>query len=173
MANEHSNVVQSQLLRLRRTTDEDLDFVFHAEQHEENRTFIIPWSRERHREAFVNEDMLHLICETVDGSRAVGYIILAGLKNANQSLEFRRLVITEKGRSFGREAVRLIKKFAFESVNMHRLWLDVKVQNHRAKRLYETEGFVVEGILRECLKTEKGFESLIVMSMLRSEYSQI
>lgn len=163
-------VVQSNLLLLRRTTPEDLDFVLPAEQHEENRLFVMAWPRAQHQEALANTDLLHLICETVANARAVGYIILAGLQNANQSVEFRRLVITDKSRGFGREAVKLVKELAFETLNAHRLWLDVKEQNHRAKRLYESEGFVVEGVLRECLKIETGFDSLVVMSMLRSEY---
>jgi RimJ/RimL family protein N-acetyltransferase len=163
-------VVHSNLLRLRRTTPEDLDFVVSAEQHEENRPFVIAWPRAQHQEALANSDMAHLICETVENARAVGYIILAGLQNANQSVEFRRLVITGKSRGFGREAVKLVKKLAFETLNAHRLWLDVKEQNHRARHLYESEGFVVEGVLRECLETESGFDSLVVMSMLRDEY---
>jgi mannose-6-phosphate isomerase-like protein (cupin superfamily) len=95
---------------------------------------------------------------------------LAGLQNSNHSVEFRRLVITDKGCGFGRAAVKLVKKLAFEKMQAHRLWLDVKTQNCRARRLYESEGFVVEGILRECLKSEAGFDSLVVMSMLRNEY---
>jgi diamine N-acetyltransferase len=51
------------------------------------------------------------------------------------------------------------------------LWLDVKDFNHRARTLYASEGFVVEGTLRECLKADDGsFESLVVMSLLKREY---
>ncbi|MCI0698316.1 GNAT family N-acetyltransferase [candidate division KSB1 bacterium] len=169
MANNFA-VVQSNLLLLCRAMPEDLDFVVGAEQHEENRSFVMAWPRAQHQEALANADLMHLICETVANARGVGYIILAGLQNANLSVEFRRLVITDKSRGFGREAVKLVKKLAFETLNAHRLWLDVKEQNHRARRLYESEGFAVEGVLRECLKTETGFDSLVVMSMLRNEY---
>ena len=37
-------------------------------------------------------------------------------------------------------------------------------------RPFRPEGFVVEGILRESVKTEVGFESLVLMSILRLEY---
>lgn len=79
-------------------------------------------------------------------------------------------MITEPGKGYGSEAFRLILKRAFLECNAHRVWLDVKDYNHRAKYIYEKHGFAVEGTLRECLKTRDGFESLIVMSMLRSEY---
>ena len=52
----------------------------------------------------------------------------------------------------------------------HRLWLDVKVQNQRAQAIYKAAGFVVEGTLRECLKSEYGYESLMIMSILQQEY---
>ncbi|CAN5163243.1 hypothetical protein BH18ACI2_BH18ACI2_29430 [soil metagenome] len=95
---------------------------------------------------------------------------MAGLADANQSLEFRRIVVTEKNKGFGKEALRLVKQMVFEELGAHRLWLDVKEYNTRAKHVYELEGFMVEGVLRECIRAESGFESLVVMSMLRGEY---
>jgi diamine N-acetyltransferase len=101
---------------------------------------------------------------------AVGYVILQGLDGIHRAIEFRRLVVTAKGCGYGRAAVRMIKTFAFEGLAAHRLWLDVKEFNHRARRLYESEGFTVEGMLRECYLGENGFESAYVMSILEAEY---
>jgi RimJ/RimL family protein N-acetyltransferase len=67
--------------------------------------------------------------------------------------------------------LRLIKNLAFEQLHAHRLWLDVKDFNYIARRLYEKEGFIVEGILRECIKVGDRFESLVLMSTLQSEYT--
>ena len=78
--------------------------------------------------------------------------------------------MTEKGKGYGKEALRLVKKMAFQELKAHRLWLDVKEHNVRARHVYESEGFVAEGVLRECIKAEVGFESLVVMSMLCGEY---
>ena len=156
-------------IRLRQTTETDLDFVLGAERSAENRLFVSSWTREQHQAAFGNEDLSHLIIETFRDER-VGYIILAGLENANKSVEFRRIVVTEKTCGYGKQALRLVKKIAFEELKSHRLWLDVKEQNERARHIYEAEGFQAEGVLRECLKTENDYESLVVMSMLRGEY---
>ena len=67
--------------------------------------------------------------------------------------------------------LRVAKKVAFDDLGAHRLWLDVKTHNTRAKALYDSEGFVVEGLLRESVRTDSGFESLVVMSMLQSEFT--
>lgn len=156
-------------IRLRRTTEADLDFVLDEEQAAENRAYVSVWTREQHGAALKSEDLSHLVIENADGKR-VGYIILAGLADANESVEFRRIVVTEKDRGYGKEALREVKRFAFEQLKAHRLWLDVKEANARARHIYVTEGFVAEGVLRECLKTENGYESLVVMSILRDEY---
>jgi diamine N-acetyltransferase len=42
--------------------------------------------------------------------------------------------------------------------------------NHRAKALYQSEGFVAEGLLRENRKTATGYDSTIVMGILAAEY---
>ncbi len=132
--------------------------------------FIIPWKVERHAAALQNADIDHLMVATDAGT--VGFVILAGLRDPNESVEFRRIVIAEKGRGrgHGRAAVRAVIQRAFGELRAHRLWLDVKVNNLRARRLYESEGFRYEGILRECLKGPRGFESLALMSLLSSEW---
>lgn len=158
---------------LRSTTEDDLNFVLSAEQGEENRPFVSQWKREQHHKALSNQDLAHLIIESTINSKPVGYLILAGLENASLSIELRRLVVTDKSKGYGKEALRLIKKLAFEQLKAHRLWLDVKDHNLRARHVYEFEGFVVEGVLRECVKIGETFESLVVMSMLYGEYYKI
>lgn len=155
---------------LRRTTADDIDFVVDAEQDGDTRPFILPWHREQHIAALGDPDLAHCIVETTPGAERVGFVILAGLRNPHRSLEFRRLVIVRKRRGFGRAAVRLVKAFAFTNAGAHRLWLDVKEHNQRARALYDAEGFVVEGVLRECVREERGFGSLVVMALLASEW---
>ncbi|HZS10315.1 MAG TPA: GNAT family protein [Blastocatellia bacterium] len=155
------------IITLRKTEESDLDYVLTAEHSPENSAFVIRWPEERHRQALTDPDISHLI---VQAETRVGYIILAGLRDRNDSIEFRRIVITEKGKGYGRQAVGLVKRLAFEIHQANRLWLDVKEHNHRARAVYKENGFSVEGVLRQCLKTESGYESLAVMSILRDEY---
>jgi RimJ/RimL family protein N-acetyltransferase len=156
-------------ISLRNTGENDLDYVLAAEHDPANSIFVIPWSRDEHRQALIQPDMAHLI---VQGERELGYVILAGIQDPNETIEFRRIVITEKGKGFGKRAIQLVKELAFERYRANRLWLDVKERNQRARSLYMSQGFVVEGVLRQRLKTETGYESLVVMSMLREEYER-
>jgi len=103
------------------------------------------------------------------GERA-GYVILRGLRSANRCLELKRIVIAEPGRGLGRQVLRAIIDKAFGELAAHRLWLDVYDDNHRARHLYRSLGFVEEGTLRDCIRCEGRYRSLVVMSMLESEY---
>ena len=155
---------------LRRTTENDLPYVLSAEGDDDSRRFIAVWPEEQHRAALDDTNMEHLIIESKPNSQAIGFVILAGLQGEHRSIEFMRIVVTAKGKGYGRAAVRAIKRHAFETLSAHRLWLDVKEQNTRARAVYDKAGFRYEGTLRECLKGPKGFESLVVMSVLEQEY---
>lgn len=76
-------------ITLRKTEESDLDYVLAAEHNPENSRFVIPWSREQHLQALGDPDLAHLIAQR---ERRIGYVILAGLLDPNQNIEFRRIV---------------------------------------------------------------------------------
>lgn len=162
----------SSIINLRYSTVNDLEFVCELEADQENARFIIPWSMYIHKKALEDKDILHLIIEERTSHEPVGYIIIAGLENPNKSLELRRITIAKKGKGYGKEAFKIIKNWAFHVFNANRLWLDVKEDNLRALRLYQKQGFVLEGTLRECIKNGDEYDSLHVMSILRGEYTE-
>jgi diamine N-acetyltransferase len=159
-------------VRLRPTMSSDIEFVLSLEQDPVNLPFITPWERTQHEAAIRFPDFRHFIVEGGEQYEAVGFVILIGCKSRNRSLELKRMVVQAKGAGYGRAALREVKKIAFDDLNAHRLWLDVKLKNARAKALYDSEGFVVEGTLREAVREDGGFESLVVMSMLQPEFGR-
>lgn len=165
------SIISSSEIRFRATQADDLDFVLETEQHPDSRDFICLWSREKHLESVMNSDHLHLIIANMEGQR-IGYLILAGLTNANSCIELIRINIGMKGNGYGRKSIKLLQEYLFNHLQVHRLWLDVKTNNHRALNLYHSTGFIEEGILRECIKTGDRYESLIIMGMLKSELLQ-
>ena len=157
-------------IRFRPTRREDLDYVMAQETHDENSAYIRHWTREKHLSTLSDPNFGHFIVETIEDQRPVGFVILIGVQEPDGNLEFKRLAISEKGNGYGRHAVRLIKQFAFDQTNTHRLWLEVVENNDRAFKLYESEGFVTEGTHRESAVMRGQRVSLIVMSMLLREY---
>lgn len=168
----NGETIQFRRITFRPTTEADLDYVIKMERAAENAPFIRQWSIEQHQSAISDENIAHLIVQETSDNKAIGYIILIGLKNPDQSIEFKRIVIEEKNEGFGRESLRLVKGIAFENLDAHRLWLEVMEHNERAIQLYKSEGFTCEGLHRESLKQGEHFVSLIVMSILAQEYSR-
>jgi RimJ/RimL family protein N-acetyltransferase len=74
-----------------------------------------------------------------------------------------------RGRGIGTEAVRLLLGFAFEDLDLHRVYLHVFASNQPALRLYEKVGFRREGVLREAAHIEGKYVDVVVMGILRSE----
>jgi diamine N-acetyltransferase len=160
-------------VRLRPTMQSDLEFVLSLERDPENLPYITPWDRIQHEAAIRFPDFRHFIIETGEALDAGGFLILVGCRNPHQSIELKRMVVRDKNQGFGRAALRVAKKIAFEDLGAHRFWLDVKKRNTRAKALYDSEGFVLEGELREAVKIEGGHDSLLVLSMLREEFARL
>jgi RimJ/RimL family protein N-acetyltransferase len=161
------------MVHLRNTTPDDLGFVLAAEQHPDNRPYIGQWSYEEHRNTIAQPDAGHFVLEAQPGGPAVGYAIVLGLASPHQCITLQRLVVTHKGEGHGRAALRAVKRLAFEEYGAHRLWLDVKEHNQRARALYLSEGFVEEGTLREHVRGDDGFDSMVLMGMLRHEYERL
>jgi RimJ/RimL family protein N-acetyltransferase len=74
------------------------------------------------------------------------------------------------GRGFGTDAVRTLVAWAFDELNMHRVWLKVFEDNRRAIRAYEKVGFRHEGRLREERFHAGRYSDTLVMGLLRTEF---
>jgi diamine N-acetyltransferase len=159
-------------VRLRPTMLSDLDWVVSVEHDGANRPFITPWERTQHEGAIRFPDSRHFIVEAGDDWRRAGFVIVQGCRNPQRSVELKRIVLQPEGQGLGlgRACVRLLEQMAFRDLKAHRFWLDVKSLNTRALALYASEGFVEEGRLRESVRVDDGWDSLIVMSMLDREY---
>lgn len=157
-------------IKLLNTLLSDIDKIIEFENSNEH--FICLYPKEKHIELLSDKNCLHLSIIRKDNNKLAGHIILFGLNN-NKSLEFRRITINQKGFGFGREALKLIKKLCFEHLKFHRLWLDVYDDNIRAIKLYESEGFVQEGLLRDNTIIENAYRSQRIYSILEDEYFKL
>jgi RimJ/RimL family protein N-acetyltransferase len=77
---------------------------------------------------------------------------------------------SEWGKGYGTEATALVTGYAFETLNMHRVWLHVYEYNERGIRAYERVGFQREGLLRQDRYHEGRYWDTIVMGILREEW---
>jgi diamine N-acetyltransferase len=155
---------------LRPTTAADLDWVVGTEHDPAIEPHISQWPRERHAAALDEASTRHLVIADAASGERLGYVILRGVGEPDGSVELLRIVVAERGRGTGRVALRIVRQLAFEELGAHRLWLDVVPGNAAARRLYASEGFVEEGVMREAARRAGGFVSLVLMSMLEQEH---
>jgi diamine N-acetyltransferase len=148
------------------TSPHDIPLVIASEADDDTSPFIIPWSAEHHLAAISDPDCSHLSVRCTETGEWFGFVLLFGLSSPHHAIELRRVVCSRKGIGIGRATVRSVIHLAFGSLKAHRLWLDVKSTNSRARSLYLSEGFIEEGTMRECLLGNNGFESLVLMSIL-------
>jgi RimJ/RimL family protein N-acetyltransferase len=73
-------------------------------------------------------------------------------------------------RGFGHQITQTVLKFAFHRLKLHKVDLRVLAYNKRAIAVYEENGFVQEGILRENAFINNEWHDDIIMSILCHEF---
>jgi RimJ/RimL family protein N-acetyltransferase len=74
---------------------------------------------------------------------------------------------------YGTEATRLLADYAFDTLNLHRLWLHVHENNPNGRRVYEKVGYQYEGTLRQAHYQGGRYWDVSVMSLLRSDWEKM
>lgn len=75
-----------------------------------------------------------------------------------------------RGKKIGESSLIAMINYAFEELDLHRIWLHVFPENKGAIRLYEKLGFVYEGMERESHYNKLIFKNQLRYSILRSEW---
>ncbi len=73
-----------------------------------------------------------------------------------------------RSKGHGTEAVKLLCRFGFADLNLHRIYLHVFETNSRAIRAYEKSGFVREGSLREAAFIDGKWLDVAVMGLIKN-----
>lgn len=102
----------------------------------------------------------------------VGEVVLYEWDPHTRGCTFRTLMGPRgRGRGLGTESTRLILGYAFERLGLHRVQLEVYGDNHRARRVYEKAGFVVEGARREAALRNGAWVDEVIMGVLDREWA--
>lgn len=119
-----------------------------------------------------NEKPLVIDIRKGKGWKLIGNCGVFGIDWTNRSAEL-GIMIGEKAewnKGYGAEAMTLLLRHGFETLNLNRLFLRVYAENVRAVRSYEKAGFVLEGRLREAVYKHGKYDDVLMMSVLRSEW---
>jgi len=113
------------------------------------------------------------LTETQEG-QAVGHVALLQVDPHHKRAEL-AITIGEKdcwSRGYGTDAIRAVLRHAFQDLGLRRVDLHTDADNARGIRCYEKCGFVREGVMRQRrLRYGKPLD-MVLMSMLRDEWSE-
>lgn len=103
----------------------------------------------------------------------VGTAGLYGIAWQARSAEF-RIFLGDKSAwngGLGSEAAALMVQYAFDRLNLNKVWLGVNDENKGAIKSYENAGFAHEGTLRQEIYRNGRYYDALRMSLLRADWS--
>lgn len=109
-----------------------------------------------------------LAIRTASG-RLIGIVQLVGPHEVHRSVELRIRIgdASDRGQGFGRQAVDQACRYAFDVLEMERVFLHVFEDNQQAIAAYEAAGFLNEGLMRRAALIDKNWKNVVVMGRLR------
>ncbi|RXH57536.1 putative acetyltransferase [Granulicella sibirica] len=158
-------------MNLRLAVVGDVDAICAIETIPAFRMFVGSWPAEQHRELMANPDARYFVLADEHGDVG-GFAILRGMTSVHKSFEIVRLAVKEPNKGLGRVLLKACLAAAFEEYRAHRLWLDLFEGNERARHVYLSAGFTVDGVLRESILLDGEYYSMLLMSILEDEYRQ-
>lgn len=163
---------------LRPMTNEDTDLIVSWRNQEAvRRNFIYQelFTRESHEQWIhtmveTGKVIQMVICET-EGGRPVGSVYLRDIDRRHNKAEYGIFIGGEgaRGKGYGTMAARLMIRYAFEELGLHRLFLRAFADNEQAIRSYEKAGFEREAYLREDVCIEGRYRDIVLMGLLNRE----
>jgi RimJ/RimL family protein N-acetyltransferase len=96
-------------------------------------------------------DCAYFAIETVDGRAHIGNIWLWDIDRRHRKAELRVVVGDRgaRGKGLGAEAIDRLCRYAFEKLDLHRVYAYVLGINPSARKAFERAGFSLEGTLRD------------------------
>lgn len=110
--------------------------------------------------------------ENIENQCLIGITTLRDINFFNRSAEFSIFIgdIEYRGKGFSNNATSQTLRFGFFKMGLNRIYLKVLEENESAIKLYQTTGFVKEGLLRSSVFKNNCFKNEIIMAILKDEF---
>lgn len=112
--------------------------------------------------------------EALEDGGLVGHVTLWGATLPSRAATLGVLIGPEHvGRGLGTDAVRLVARYGFRVMGVHRIGLAVAAFNAGGRRAYEKAGFQVEGVRRDAVFLDGRFTDEVLMSLLEQDWQAL
>lgn len=115
-----------------------------------------------------NSSVYFGICEN-ESDEIVGIVKLFNINWIARICYFGIFLGSEKyrGKGIGKEAIQLIIDYAFNTLDLRKILLEVVADNQPAISLYKKLGFIIEGELKEQFFADKKSSNVFIMSCFK------
>lgn len=105
---------------------------------------------------------------SLEDNKPVGSVYIQNIDLIHKNAEYGIFIGEEEvtGKGYGTDAAKLIIKYAFENLGLHKLYLRVLSDNERAIRSYLHAGFEVEGTMRDEVLLDGQFVDVTRMAVI-------
>ena len=108
------------------------------------------------------------------GKKFAGIIELVDINYIHRTTEIQVIVKSDfQGHGLAKTAMYKGLDYAFNILNMHKVYLYVDSENHKALHIYKKLGFIKEGVLRKHFFVEGTYHDSIIMGIFRNEVKDI
>jgi len=166
---------------LRPVEEEDLPLLAQWRNDPQSRSmFLMPLllpvsGQKKWYEAVLNDPtQMRFMVVRLDNQAVVGTISLLHIDYRNQMAEMGSDIIipAERGHHFGLDATRALIRYAFEELNLRRLYGTGLSANTIGMRKHMRAGFKPEGIGRKAVLVNGEFQDAIYLGLLREEWQE-
>lgn len=108
-----------------------------------------------------------IICET-GSDRPVGSVYVRDVDRTHHKAEYGIFIgeADARGKGYGTAAAKLMIRYCFEEMKLHRLFLRVYAENQQAIKSYEKAGFEREALLRDDVCINGNYRDIVLMGIL-------
>ena len=144
----------------------DLPQIHEWEADPETTKYMFRGAMPNQRFEIKGEEVVYLLY--LEKEEPVGIIGLHSINWIARSAEL-RLILGTRNRGYGTQACKWMVSYAFETLNLNKVWLGTNAENTGAVRCFEKAGFQHEGILRREIFRNNCYYDAARMGILRDD----
>jgi len=173
-------MIKGKRVILRPVEERDLPLLARWRNAPENRRlFFSPFlinpggQKKWYEELLADRSRIMMMVDTLEG-QTVGMMGLDKIDWRNQEAETGQILFDpdQRGRGYAEEAMCLGLDYAFDELNLHRVYAVVYASNRAIIEFDKFFGFQEEGVLRQAVFSGGKFQDKVILGLLRDEWRE-
>jgi len=154
---------------------EDLEDIFEMRNSSYEYFYEFPISFHNHLlwwEGYKKSLDLMFVIKHLKTHDSVGMVGLSRINLRNRHAEFGRFIVIDeyRGLGYGKETIELVLEYAFNHLNLNKIYLDTLFSNKEALSLYKKVGFIEYGSKIQHIFKNGEYKDLICMYILKEKW---